>query len=358
MTTNTETTSLILVRAERADKPTTINLRRREKGTSDIRYTNADFKVLDSKGKKIWLPVALKVHFEELKNKRYHIYILEGVHKGQHVNFTSEGTSSYLTFDIPVIRYLSEIDYSATEIAKGRKGWINVRYQNNKTEYLPSFLKVRLDKVADNRDYFTVIEGADGWKGVKASIGHTSKGSLLDTQSKQILEPAALILDLSERTISFGDLSIPAFTQVVNHGSNIANPIPNGEYYIQIPDQLRNKTDPNTRRLHAAMSYLKYSPYSTTWFRLKDVSGKDTVLDRYIHLGQISHGCATIGISNMEGDNEGYDETATKTLNSYKNWTKVFNYLIKRRLINWKESSIAWEGPVYIGKLTVINGKK
>ncbi len=73
---------------------------------------------------------------------------------------------------------------------------------------------------------------------------------------------------------------------------------------------------------------LRGSPYANTWFPIET----PVTTDRYIHLGKISHGCVTIGINEYKLDNPNYNPNDPSTIQTYANWTDVYDYLIRSRL--------------------------
>lgn len=133
---------------------------------------------------------------------------------------------------------------------------------------LPWCLKVNLLRTEGGRDYFEIMEGA--LKNTKASLKLGSTGqSLLTTQSLQ-QGVASVNLSRKKQQVWFG-------AQGPFSGfSELNNPVPSGMHDLEIPDFPHPDYYPES------------SKYQQVWFRVGH-SG-----DRYLHLGTISHGCATV----------------------------------------------------------------
>ena len=143
-----------------------------------------------------------------------------------------------------------------------------VQADSSKGISLPWCLKVELLQTQNNRDYFKILEGAR--KGEKASIRRPSATeSFLTAKS---LHRAAGIVKLKKSTqqLWYGAKGpFSAFTESTN-------PVPTGEFDLEIPDAPHENY------------YSSYARYQQVWFRIGHTG------DRYLHLGTISHGCATV----------------------------------------------------------------
>lgn len=133
---------------------------------------------------------------------------------------------------------------------------------------LPWCLKVELLSTKDGRDYIKVLEGPEN--GRKASVSRKSQTESYLT-STNLHRPAGVIkLKRSTQQLWFGGRGpVSAFTET-------SNPVPTGQFDLEIPDAPHENYYPS------------YSKYQQVWFRIGH-SG-----DRYLHLGTISHGCATV----------------------------------------------------------------
>ncbi len=224
------------------------------------------------------------------------------------------------------------------------KGWMDVLFDDGRRTPVPQYLKVEVYKIENDRDYFTFIEGWDAsnntpLKGKKASLSHeqTSGGfkSRLIKELPHSNKPAKIKINITTHQLWYGDMidPIPAFTQEEDHlyenGAFKKNdPLPTGKWKVAIPKSPHGE---------AALSYLEYSPFATTWFHIET----PITIDRFVHVGAISHGCATIGTDKWKNDK--YDTSDPLTRKSYENWTKFYEYLITSRMDD-----------LYIGEIEVI----
>ncbi len=71
-----------------------------------------------------------------------------------------------------------------------------------------------------------------------------------------------------------------------------------------------------------------YSQFSKTWFHIETPK----TLDRFIHVGGTSHGCATIGINSWEKGYKIKNFDYSNIKQTYENWTDLYYYLIFSRL--------------------------
>ncbi|HEX4810960.1 MAG TPA: hypothetical protein VH325_18625 [Bryobacteraceae bacterium] len=133
---------------------------------------------------------------------------------------------------------------------------------------LPWCIKVDLLETQDGREYFQVLEGSS--KGLKANVKMNAHGGsyLIDHNS----QTKAGILRLSRRKqmLWYGQQG------PFNAFSDFSNPVPVGSHDLEIPDAPHEDYYPES------------SKYQQVWFRIGHHG------DRYLHLGTISHGCATV----------------------------------------------------------------
>lgn len=158
---------------------------------------------------------------------------------------------------MPIIKY----------IPKTKDGWLVV-LRGKDPESLPTFLKVRHDKIERGREYFTVLEGV--WAGEVFSIKlDGDKSSLLDDNPQS--GPAFLKYSISKRLLILGRDKYNAVDYQNDH-------LKKGFYDVEIADSPHNKGIP----------YLAQAKYAKVWFRV----GHDG--ERYIHAGGRSAGCVTL----------------------------------------------------------------
>ncbi len=133
---------------------------------------------------------------------------------------------------------------------------------------LPWCLKVNLLKTENGRDFFQILEGA--WKNTRASLKLRGVGSSYLTDENLHLPAGAIRLSRKKQQLWYGPHGpFSAF-------SELDNPVPIGVHDLEIPDSPHQDFYPES------------SKYQQVWFRVGH-SG-----DRYLHLGTISHGCATV----------------------------------------------------------------
>jgi len=133
---------------------------------------------------------------------------------------------------------------------------------------LPWRLKVDLLRTELGRDFFQILEGA--LKGSKASLKQRLPGQSYLAPENPHRNPASI--RLSRRTQQLWHEARGPFSAF----TELNNPVPIGAYDLEIPDFPHPDYYPES------------SKYQQVWFRIGH-SG-----DRYLHLGTISHGCATV----------------------------------------------------------------
>jgi hypothetical protein len=160
------------------------------------------------------------------------------------------------------VRYVEDVD---------EKGWLEVllKADAEKRISLPIYLKVQLDRLDENREYFTILEGA--LKNIQASVllGTTKKSrfSKINPHTKQAKLTYSIskkILKVSRKKYTAIDYPDAVWTK--------------GIYDIEIPDYPHE----------GGLQYLEFARHATVWFR---ISHHD---DRYLHTGNGSLGCITI----------------------------------------------------------------
>jgi hypothetical protein len=150
-------------------------------------------------------------------------------------------------------------------------GFIVALEESSRTRIaLPTALKVQVDRIADNRDYFTIAEGV--LRGKTASIKHQENGESRLYSKNPHLEPVQLEYSLSKKTVRLKNKS-KTYQAIVDP----ENPLLKGLYDLEIPDAP-----------HRGGSAYPEARYGRTWFRIGH-SG-----DRYLHTGRVSAGCVTV----------------------------------------------------------------
>ena len=158
----------------------------------------------------------------------------------------------------------------------GTDGWLIVTLENGKRESLPHCLKVRVYQQSDDREHFVILEGA--LKGTKASVRRKGAGDSY-LISGIVHRPAGVVrFDRTRQMLWYGGLGpFNAFSG--NSPGHTA--VPTGHYKLQIPFAPSAETRPQ---------YYAYTDFHKTWFRL----GLNPIGDRFLHVGEISHGCVTV----------------------------------------------------------------
>ena len=190
-------------------------------------------------------------------------------------------------FEITLEAEVSDAIKYVPDIEEGRaKGWLKVRLEDDKSvKSLPAYLKLKIERVDAQREYFTILEGS--YRGRPASIElRNDSSSWLITGIKHEL-PARIIYSISKKILTLKGKKYKA-------DDDPKNPWEKGLYDIEIPD-------------HPHKGGLKYpeAGRGTVWFRIGH-SGA-----RYLHPGLVSAGCISIA------------ETVR--------WMEIYNALIKAR---------------------------
>jgi len=152
------------------------------------------------------------------------------------------------------------------------RGWMRARIEATATnESLPYTVAVSYTKTERGREYFTILEGAHRGKGASVSLNTNGTSRFLTA------DPRSTGVRL-RFTKSTGALELIGTALRYQTITDPRNPIPNGEWDIEIPDYP-----------HAlGASYEDRAQRAKTWFRLGH-SG-----DRYLHTGRVSAGCVTV----------------------------------------------------------------
>ncbi len=165
-------------------------------------------------------------------------------------------------------------------------GWLRVIIERTGLiKSLPAYLKVKLDRSDEKKEYFTVLEGF--YKNVLASVKRISDGTSNLLTGVIHEPPVHATYSISKKTFTIQGESYAT----VDYPDS---PWSKGVYDIEIPDSPHEfgQKYPEAKR-------------PTVWFKI----GHDG--DRYLHTGEISKGCITI------------IET--------KRWPEIYNALIKAR---------------------------
>ena len=182
---------------------------------------------------------------------------------------------------------------------------------------LPMSLKVDLLRGEGGREYFKILEGR--YNGRLASVRTRGPGqSYLNATGSH--EGAAMVrLNRRLQHLWFeGRGPFSAFTQA-------SNPVPAGTHDIEIPDA------PHV----SPAVYRGTSPYFRSWFLI----GHDLAVGRYLHLGFISHGCATVRPEITQRSDPRLTTRSNDELGlpipgvvpPVADWTAIYMYLIGRR---------------------------
>ena len=171
-------------------------------------------------------------------------------------------------------------------IVGGRDGWLNIKRElSGIIIAVPEYLQVELITTKDDRDYFTILEGAERGKKFSVKSGNLKNGNPGYQGSAQ------LQFSITKELLVYPGGQVKAVTDKTNPISDEKS------HPIQIPDFPHNR----------GMGYLAHSAYAKNWFYLGHghaVHGSD---DRYLHTGTRSRGCITVEPSE---------------------WTRLYQYLI------------------------------
>lgn len=173
-------------------------------------------------------------------------------------------------------------------------GFLNVKNESTDQVYPLSYnAEVDYEKASGGREYFTAQEWPH--RNEKSSV----KGADRFTTGKYD-GPATVKFYKSKNKLVFGN------GIVVKAHSLASSPVPTGSYPLMLPDYPH------------IYGYLEDSDFSYAWFRI----GEDS--SRYLHIGNITAGCITIGAEQ------------TGTPGDRKKWTSIYRYLINCRAGNNK----------------------
>lgn len=165
-------------------------------------------------------------------------------------------------------------------------GWFKVRLENDKSLIsLPAYLKVKIERTDNKREYFTILEGAYREQLASVKFGESGLSYLIvDIKHKPM---ARALYSVSKKAFTLNDKTYA----IVDYKKALWR---KGLYDIEIPDAP-----------HIAGVRYPEAKRAKTWFRIGH-SG-----DRYLHTGSRSLGCITI------------IETTR--------WMEIYNALIKAR---------------------------
>lgn len=220
--------------------------------------------------------------------------------------FVNNVDSSSLESSIQQLLERNSTTYKAL-VSTDEKGWLDVTKDSGGRISLAKHTRVLYKgyNASKTREHFTIVDWP--FQNVKASVSAISK-----TQSRfkdfNYSSGALLVFDKAKKTLKYGS------SGVVVTSTDSRNPMPSGTYNIWLPDYYHKYGDP----------YLGISKYATIWFRV----GKESS-ERYIHVGNISEGCVTVGMGATDSDK--------------KKWDKIVDYLVRNRV-----------GAKYAGKIKVI----
>ncbi len=175
------------------------------------------------------------------------------------------------------------------------KGWLVVLGEDEKRYSIAINTRVENLRWNDDqsRQYFTILDWPNA--GLNASVRAEVQG-----QSRFVEQDFATGVEL---IFSKTQYRLKYECGLV-YATNEIEPLEVGDYDICLPDYYHDK----------GADYFKYSGFSGIWFRI----GKENS-DKYIHIGNISRGCITVG-SNRDED---------KYL-----WTELCHSLLLNRLDN------------------------
>ena len=181
-------------------------------------------------------------------------------------------------------------------IGSTEEGWIEVTpdWQKQRVS-LPEFLRVRLLKQENDRDYFQILEGhyANKYASVKTFF-KDNKPSIVPGEPSTSAISAEY--SISKQTLTLGDITYKT-------KSYEGAPWQKGDYLIYIPDYPHE----------GGLGYEEYL-HARTWFLIGFESA------RYLHVGRSSLGCVTISAE--------------------QDWEKLYEILIRARTGDGKSVGI------------------
>ncbi len=204
-----------------------------------------------------------------------------------------------------------------------KTGWLLVSHSDKGGEplfALPKHLKVKIRGLENGRVQFTVLEGR--LKDEKGSV--IQKGGPHFNTINPHKKAAKLTLNLTTKKLSYNGKEIDAFTQeYAESNGGVLDPLPFGIWKIEIADSPHKLGE----------GYLEFTNFATTWFPIEKSGG---TLDRYVHVGSLSHGCATVGINKIRAKDFNPNDNTLNWVRSHSakftTWTDLYEYLIKSRL--------------------------
>ena len=186
-------------------------------------------------------------------------------------------------------------------------GWVNCKLANGTVIPIFEFCHVKCHKTATGRDHFTFQEGPYAKK--EASI---PAGYLIDKK-----HDAAALVSFYMGSKVFSWKGGPA-VKTINNGSvtgglpvftRDTDKVPVGIWDIETPDFPHD----------LGKGYKEFASHALSWFRIASPGSPN----RFIHVGTISEGCATVGIA--------ADRASAAGKEALRNYEKVYAYLINRR---------------------------
>jgi hypothetical protein len=180
----------------------------------------------------------------------------------------------------------------------GSNGFLNVRLNSGEIVSLAQYCKVDEVKFNHNktREEFRILEWPFENKLASVSCERIGKSRFAAIS----YEPQAKIyFNKALGILTIGLELMPAYTST-------SNPISSGTHKIWLPDYPHD----------LAENYLSSTKFALIWFRLGDESST-----RYLHVGNVSAGCVSVGKSSSSDSNP-------------KNelWTSIYQYLAKKRM--------------------------
>ncbi len=154
-------------------------------------------------------------------------------------------------------------------VPETKDGWLRVEIQNKKIISIPSFLKVRIDRRNDGREYFIILEGV--LRGQKASVKSRPDGRSFLLNDNPHTAAVRATYSIFEKILSLNGKRYPTTDYT-------GAPWLKGLYDIEIPDTPHQ----------GGLRYVSTAKNPTVWFRVGH-SG-----ERYIHTGSHSLGCITV----------------------------------------------------------------
>ncbi len=194
----------------------------------------------------------------------------------------------------------------------GSKNWLRVKNEGNGQIFsISKYCRASHLKFNNGREYFKILDWPN--KNVLASVialpDERSRFGNVDYNNGAVLE-----YDYKTKVLVVNPGNIK-----VRAGFDTLNQLANGSYKIRLADHPHSYGSP----------YLDRTSYALTWFFIDDNDN----LDRYIHAGQVSEGCLSVG-----------EESAGGTNSDIVKWTEIARLLLTQRY-QQKES--------YVGVLNV-----